>query len=56
MRLYLNERELQKVVEILDDSPYRSTEEIAEVVKRLRQCEALQKHTKRKNPPDEAGR
>lgn len=58
MRLYLSKRESQSVLEALENSPCKNQPEVADVIERLKQCEVLQTHSKRKskNPPDEAGR
>lgn len=46
MRLYLNTKEVPKVIEVLENSPERNTPEIANVIERMKKCERLQKQHK----------
>lgn len=56
MRLYINSSEAPKVIEALENSPMRDTPEITNVLERMKRCEVLQSRSKKRNPPDEAGR
>lgn len=46
MRLYINSSEAPKVIEALENSPMRNTPEIANVLERMKKCQALQKQSK----------
>ena len=56
MRLYINIKEVPKVMEVLENSPERNTPEISAVIERMKKCEELQKNGNSKPYLKRAGR